>query len=521
MLSAYARVARLEYLPAMILLMLIPTFMAENILATVVNPNFYQGIAVFFILYITGFMTNALADVEVDKKYSSYKKQVHEATGRIGIPRLKILILTHVAIAILLTGSIFLGTGEILVPILAGMGIFLGLGYSLRPFSFKIRGPSHGISLALSAFFIPLAFLMVIINGTLTFINLVLLTGFTLAMYSLEFANQAMDYYEDKEENLETPSVKYSLKSTLRFALLILLVGLVLSITGLVSITIGKLKNIHTTLVNEVAIGLVCIIVLLGFLKPARGMHRLYQTSAIGHNVFKKALKHVEHARWQASGALGVTIVCGLLLISSISGTILQINPATPVINKRPEVTILNNNNTIVNAGDLVTFKGMVTDDGPVSIEWLFGDGTGASGVNVNHTYSEIGIYKVILRATDGQLEKGYHSIIVIVTDLYISGLAYEMIKALGKRWVTFDINITNDKNWKDPQDLMVTIQYDYGTTYVKEYLDTRLKPANIWGISKTIECYVWDENPRFLIGLHYNNGGSTYIVQEEYIVVK
>jgi PKD repeat protein len=51
-----------------------------------------------------------------------------------------------------------------------------------------------------------------------------------------------------------------------------------------------------------------------------------------------------------------------------------------------------------------------------VSYEWDFGDGDTGTGVTLNHTYSNIGTYMVVLTVTDSNGKKGYANVEVTVT---------------------------------------------------------------------------------------------------------
>ena len=51
-----------------------------------------------------------------------------------------------------------------------------------------------------------------------------------------------------------------------------------------------------------------------------------------------------------------------------------------------------------------------------VSYEWNFGDGGTGTGITINHTYSNIGSYTVILAVTDNNGKKGYDNLEITVT---------------------------------------------------------------------------------------------------------
>jgi len=56
------------------------------------------------------------------------------------------------------------------------------------------------------------------------------------------------------------------------------------------------------------------------------------------------------------------------------------------------------------------------SETGIASYEWYFGDGYTGTGSEINHTYSNIGSYTVILGVTDNNGKKGYDNLEIIVT---------------------------------------------------------------------------------------------------------
>lgn len=63
--------------------------------------------------------------------------------------------------------------------------------------------------------------------------------------------------------------------------------------------------------------------------------------------------------------------------------------------------------NQTAETGQVVSFSGSGSSDpdgDPLSYTWNFGDGTGASGLNVSHSYGSAGVYTVTLTVSDGLL---------------------------------------------------------------------------------------------------------------------
>ncbi len=72
--------------------------------------------------------------------------------------------------------------------------------------------------------------------------------------------------------------------------------------------------------------------------------------------------------------------------------------------------------------GDEILFESHFVDDEGDEIEytWTFGDGAGATGQNVTHSYDQGGTYQVILSVTDNQIGMGERPV-VVSTQLYVS----------------------------------------------------------------------------------------------------
>lgn len=485
--KAYSKVARFEYLPAEILLILIPVLLVVKTPSDIFNLSFLEALTVFFLLYFTGFMANALSDREVDQGYKSYKSRIAGAVDRIGITRLKVLLSSHVLVAVILTLHLFVMSQNILVLILVSLGLFFGIGYSIRPFNFKTRGLAHGIALASSAFFLPLAFLMVVLAGSLNFTSLLFITGFTMAMYSLEFGNQAMDYYEDKEAGITTPLVRYNIKDSLMFALILLPFGLLLTTISMVDLSITKFKDIYPPAADGLIILTVTIFLCAGFARPAAGLVRIFRSvSKEGERKgVLKALKQVDHPSWQASGALGVVFV-SCIIFGSVFFSFSIPKQEGPIQNKAPVVNIIYNP-MIVNVGEPVEFEAYVMDDGEiVSSWWDFGDGTGDVGKNTTHIFKIDRTDKVPkahtvrFTATDDGGLKSYDFINITVTKLCFSKLEFTAKRYLTYIHVDYEFNVTNDKDLKHSDELVVRVYYQ-GLPYQTIGLNHELDSAKIW----------------------------------------
>jgi 1,4-dihydroxy-2-naphthoate octaprenyltransferase len=521
--AAYAKVARFEYLPAEVLLVMIPILLVLQGPEGLLSLRFIETVVVFFLLYFTGFMANALADRKLDATYSSYKAKVAISVDVIGESRLMALLAAHVAVALILTFHLFLMTGNYLILLFVGLGLFLGVGYSMGPFHFKTRGVAHGLALASSAFFLPLAFIVVTLSGQLDLLLLLFIAGFTMAMYSLEFGNQAMDYFEDLRSNIRTPSVRYSVRKTVVFSLALLVLGLLMTTVTLASLLVVKVGIIHPFFA-ELAVILVPTILVIGFLGPAIGLGRIFQGASparggtsIDPKRMRLALKTVDHPRWQASGALGVVMVCALMFVG-IFFPLSQNGPTQPVNSTVPDVNILNNNNMVANVGELVNFTAEVKSGGNIrTMYWNFGDKSGDSGINTSHRYNKIGTYTVNFTVICNDNRQVSHWINITVTKLYFSKLVLTAKKVLTNTRIDYDFNVTNDKDLKQQGELMVEMYYqDFQVLNLS--LEKKLYPANVWPGQGYLDLITLDKNLAIKVVLVQWVGANQVEVEEHMV---
>ena len=130
-----------------------------------------EAVFVFMLLYFSGFIINSLVDRDMDKKYQTFKGNIADAVDLIGTRKIKIILAAQVGLAVLLGIHIGIVLQNIWVIVLVGLGVLFGLGYSVRPFHFKVKGIWHAIALASSAFFLPLMFIYIVVAGSKVLAN--------------------------------------------------------------------------------------------------------------------------------------------------------------------------------------------------------------------------------------------------------------------------------------------------------------------------------------------------------------
>ena len=302
--------------------MFVPVFIGAASISIMLSMVFLEAILVFTLLYFSGFIINSLADRNIDKKYNTFKGNISQSVDLLGTGNVKLILFFHVGLALILSLHIAIVLQNFLIIFLIILGVLFGLGYSVPPFNFKLKGPWHAIALASSAFFLPLTFLYVVVAERIELLDILLITGVTVAHYSMEMANQAADHLEDEREGLLTPTVRMGLDPALRSSLIMTTVGMfmIIFVISIMYITSGFTEVIGlgpaAAAVPALAVILfvMAIIIAAGYYLPLKGLSDLYKFSLepvpLEERVWK--IKHrVNYAGWQASGIVGVVLCTG------------------------------------------------------------------------------------------------------------------------------------------------------------------------------------------------------------------
>jgi 4-hydroxybenzoate polyprenyltransferase len=199
------------------------------------------------------------------------------------------------------------------------IGTFFGLGYSLKPFHFKVRGPLHA-TLALSALFTPFVFLYYVIAGMPPAPTIIIILALATIHYGFALVNQSQDYIEDKASNLRTPAVRWGLTRTLRIAFTLAFLGLCIYFIGLYLLfsLIPGFSLFGYTLSLELVFALVTVSLALGYFVPMRGLRDLIKISLSTQEIEQKMTlinKRLNYPRWQFCGLLGSMIVALLYFV--------------------------------------------------------------------------------------------------------------------------------------------------------------------------------------------------------------
>ena len=333
-LSAYAKICRLEYIKGEAPAVFLPALLTASSLGALVSPAVLEGFAVFALLYVTGFIANALADRELDLKYDSFKHEIGQAAAYLGPRRMTAILAGHLAAAFALTVHLAI---TLQMPALFGLvalGVFLALAYSLPPFHLKVKGlAAHAAALSLSAFAVPFLFLYLVSARTIDLHGASICAAFTLTHYGLSYVNQAYDFDEDLKEGVRTPPVRLGLGRALKASAAMVAVGLPALSFSLVSLAAsrdGVASAFGALGLWAFAIGGTTLL-WLGYSVPLRGLARTL-TIAGAHEVESEAVpeirRAVDYARFHASGILGLAAFALLLLGTTISGQVVLENDA-------------------------------------------------------------------------------------------------------------------------------------------------------------------------------------------------
>ena len=302
-ISAYLRACRIEYLPAEILCVVIPFLLSGKFL---ISFPILEALIVFFLLYWSGFLINALEDVEVDEKF---KKYVASAVNELGKSTLKIIILIHLAISFVLSFHISLQISNMWLFIFVVISTFFGLSYSIKLFHFKVRGALHS-TLAFSAIFAPFFFLYYVIAGFPPASIFFIMIALTITHYGIALVNQSKDYIEDKEVGLATPAVRLGLAETLIFALILSLTGLFVSFIVIWTFFNGKESLAFTT----------CVILIFAYSFPLKGIWKLIKISIEEIEIVEKISRIREllnYPIWQMTGIVGLLVASFIIFLTS------------------------------------------------------------------------------------------------------------------------------------------------------------------------------------------------------------
>jgi 4-hydroxybenzoate polyprenyltransferase len=321
-LWAYSKICRLEYIRGEAPAVFIPALLTASSFEALTSAAVIEGIAVFALLYVTGFMVNALTDRELDLKYDSFKREIGQATEQLGERKVRLILVGHLAAAMGLALHLALFLHQPALFGLVALGVFLALAYSLPPLHLKVRGvAAHAFALALPAFAIPFVFLYIVAAGRMDAIGWAICGAFTLTHYGLTYTNQAYDFDEDQREGVLTPPVRLGLKRSLRASAAMVGVGLPLLAFTVISLALSR-DTVAAAWGPPGALGIAVggsFLLWLGYSVPLRGLSRMItiaRSEEVEADAVPRIRASVDYASFHASGIASLAVF-GLLIFGA------------------------------------------------------------------------------------------------------------------------------------------------------------------------------------------------------------
>lgn len=350
--------------------MLVPLFLASSSFGELLSINLILGLAAFLLLFLSGFTINAYTDRKLDQNYDSFKRNISSSVYVIGPQALLRLTIAQVAAALVLSAIVAFRMGEWGLYALVLVGVFFGIGYSIKPLNFKERGSIwHAVALGVSIFFIPLLFLYWIAAGGLSPFVLILAIGFSLVHYAMEYGNQANDYLEDRAANVMTPPVRLGIANSLRIATFMFVVGALIvgySFQYLIfgnEALLGSFSEATLWLVVFVIWGIIAA----GYYMPAKGLYRMWAISSVSEDIERDMpliKQQCTYANWQTSGILALLFVSFIVFGTNMVTLDVTVEPTEGAhFSDPPSVRTYNAGNIILPDYYVETFLFIRSDD--------------------------------------------------------------------------------------------------------------------------------------------------------------
>ena len=319
-LWAYSRIARFEYIKAVLPALLLCMLLGADDLSVFLSPYVILIIPSLFLTYMSGFIVNAISDYDIDKTYGTYKGEIPEAVDMFGMRYIRIILMIHIVVPLCITLFVSLALNRIELFILLCVGYFLGMGYSLKPFTFKTRGIWHVISLASCAMLLPMLFIYLLISSSIRFPDIVIIFGFSTLHYALTLTNQAVDHFEDRKYNVHNPTVVWGLERSLFYTIVFMAVGFMIMIMGLImkAWALAETSILFADWVMWLIPGMV-VLLAASYIIPFRGTRDLMRIANMDIDDREKASRmksRIRYSRWHTSGIVGLTVIISIMFAS-------------------------------------------------------------------------------------------------------------------------------------------------------------------------------------------------------------
>lgn len=170
---------------------------------------------------------NSYSDYELDQD-DPLKKELHRSLFEIKKGRLLKIIWVEAFLACLIFFAFWLNHRSWILLVIWLIAAFLAFAYSMPPFRFKARGFLAFLSLCMVLSVLPVLFVYLSTNPSLSTGFLVFLLGHTLIIYGLIIPTEIRDYCVDRSHQVKTMSVWLGLNKASGLAIGLLLMGTLL-----------------------------------------------------------------------------------------------------------------------------------------------------------------------------------------------------------------------------------------------------------------------------------------------------
>jgi len=217
-----ARIRRVEFLVVELTIFWMPILISISSLKQLGTWVCAEAFLLLFVLYALGDGINCLADRDLD---AVYKTHLSRAVYELGVPFVTFLTVLEIVLALGLAIHLSWLTGKWIFLGLVSFGIFLGVGYSIRPLHFKSRGVGHLVCLWLLLYFVPMLYAALIVTDELSLAVAALAASYATVEMGVILVNTAEDYPEDLDAGIRTTVVALGLHRGIALASWMVAVG--------------------------------------------------------------------------------------------------------------------------------------------------------------------------------------------------------------------------------------------------------------------------------------------------------
>jgi len=223
-------VTRVEFIPANSASVIIGFAWAIGLHALIDFKSVLFLLFLFVVLSSIGTLGahwNSYSDYELDQD-DPLKKELHRSLFEMGKEKLLRLIWVEVLLVCLIFLAFWLNHRDWVLLVIWLTAFFLAFAYSMPPFRFKAKGILAFGSLCMVLSILPVLFVYLSTNPSLSTGFLVFLLGHTLIIYSLIIPTEIRDYFVDQSHQVKTMTVWLGLKNASGLAIGLLIIGTVL-----------------------------------------------------------------------------------------------------------------------------------------------------------------------------------------------------------------------------------------------------------------------------------------------------